>query len=322
LTVSRVLRIIVALGLTAYVLWKSGPSQVITVASGASLWWVGGACALVVLDRILMAYRWWILLCALDAGSRPPVSTVLRIFFVSTFVGTFLPSVGGDLYRAYSLSRHDVRGAQAAASVLMDRLLGVLSILVTGAAGLLGARAVASTSLVIATLVCSVIACLLGFGMVFSARVAALSRIVAGRVPVPRVQRLGVDLIDAVRRFAGSRTELAGVLMLSVIVQVLRTLQAFCLGRSLGIPLPVSVYFALIPVILLIMLLPVTINGLGTSQLAFVGLFGQTGTAHPDAFALSVLFVALGIVGNLPGALLYASGPAAPPRADRADAQL
>ena len=66
------------------------------------------------------------------------------------------------------------------------------------------------------------------------------------------------------------------------------------------------VYFAFVPLILLVMLLPITINGLGTSQAAFVWFFGRAGVAAPLAFALSVLFVGLGIVGNLPGGILYA----------------
>ena len=49
------------------------------------------------------------------------------------------------------------------------------------------------------------------------------------------------------------------------------------------------------------MLLPITVYGLGTSQAAFVLFFGPAGVAEPAAFALSVLFVALGVVGNLPG---------------------
>ena len=71
-------------------------------------------------------------------------------------------------------------------------------------------------------------------------------------------------------------------------------------------------YFVSIPVILLIMLLPITINGLGTGQAAFLWTFGAAGVSRPEAFALSVLFIALGIVGNLPGALLYLSGGDAP----------
>jgi hypothetical protein len=73
---------------------------------------------------------------------------------------------------------------------------------------------------------------------------------------------------------------------------------------------PLEAYFAFIPLILIVMLLPVTINGIGTSQAGFVWLFARAGVGAPEAFALSVLFVALGIVGNLPGGVLFALGAA------------
>ena len=59
------------------------------------------------------------------------------------------------------------------------------------------------------------------------------------------------------------------------------------------------------------MLLPVTFNGIGTSQIAFVSFFARVGVSPGPAFALSVLFVALGVVGNLPGGILYALGRSA-----------
>ena len=61
------------------------------------------------------------------------------------------------------------------------------------------------------------------------------------------------------------------------------------------------------PVILLVMQLPITINGFGTTQYAFQRLFVPAGAAAPHAFALSILFLALGIAGSLPGGLLYAA---------------
>jgi hypothetical protein len=67
-------------------------------------------------------------------------------------------------------------------------------------------------------------------------------------------------------------------------------------------------YFALVPVILVIMQLPITVNGLGTTQWAFEALFVPRGGAAAPVFALSVLFLALGVVGSLPGGLLYALG--------------
>jgi hypothetical protein len=70
---------------------------------------------------------------------------------------------------------------------------------------------------------------------------------------------------------------------------------------------PLGIYFALVPIILLIVLMPITINGIGTTQAGFVWLFGRAGVAGAPAFALSVLFLAIAVVGNLPGAFLYLS---------------
>ena len=92
--------------------------------------------ALVLVDRTLMAMRWIDLLVALAPGSRPPLSAVVRVFFVSSFVSNVIPSVGADLYRAYELSRYNVHLAESTASVLMDRALGVLSVVLVAAVAL------------------------------------------------------------------------------------------------------------------------------------------------------------------------------------------
>jgi uncharacterized membrane protein YbhN (UPF0104 family) len=123
-------------------------------------------------------------------------------------------------------------------------------------------------------------------------------------------------LIAAIQRYAAHHAQLAKVLAASVAVQIIRVLQAYYVGRSLGIESPLSTYFAVVPLILLVMLLPITVSGLGTGQAAFVWFFGQFGVAAAAAFALSLLFIALGLVGNVPGGILYASGGVTPrPRA-------
>src|SRR3954447_20428547 len=141
---SRLFRIVVAVGLTAFLLYKSHPGDVMRAAAGADLRWIGLAVGLVLLDRTLMAFRWIDLLGALTPGSRPRFSIVLRIFFVSSFVSNFVPSVAADMYRAYALSRYDVHLAESTASVLIDRVLGVLSVVIVGAAALPFAQAIAA----------------------------------------------------------------------------------------------------------------------------------------------------------------------------------
>ncbi|HVD90708.1 MAG TPA: lysylphosphatidylglycerol synthase transmembrane domain-containing protein [Vicinamibacterales bacterium] len=309
---TRFLRIAVAVVLTAVVLYWSNPDRILRAAAHADLQWIAAAIALVFVDRALMALRWIDLLVALAPGSRPPLTAVLRVFFVSSFISNFVPSVASDLYRAYALSRYDVHLAESTASVLMDRALGVLSVVIVGAAALPFARDIAAERSLIAALGLVFAVCAVAAAVIFSERAADLVRATAARIPIKALQRASDALVDAVRRYAKHHREMIRVLIMSVIVQVIRVIQAWCLGVALGIDLPLLTYFVFIPVIVLIMQLPITINGLGTTQGAFAFLFVPQGAGREQVFALSVLFLALGIVGTLPGGVLYAMSPPSP----------
>ena len=303
----KVLRLLVAVVLLLVLFWRSDPAEVWRVSTSAKAGPLLVAIALVFVDRALMAWRWFELLRPIEPGRLPPFGRILQIFFVSTFVGTFLPgSIGGDAVRAYSLSRHGVAPEDSLVSVMLDRMLGVLSLLLMALGSLLLARDLAANVGLVLALVFTAAVCALAAGLIFSPWVETLAVGLLARLPWARARRLGEAVVSATRRYSAYRASLMLVLVGSLGVQVLRIIQAWYLGLALGVTQPLTTYFAFVPLILLIMLLPITINGIGTSQAAFVWLFGLAGTPDAQAFALSVLFVALGVVGNLPGAALYA----------------
>ncbi len=302
---SRFLRIAVAVILTAVVLYLSNPSQILSAAAGADVRWLAAALGLVLVDRSLMAMRWIDLLVALAPGSLPPLGTVLRVFFTSSFVSNFVPSVASDLYRAYALSRYDVHLAESTASVLMDRALGVLSVVLVVAAVLPFADGLAARRELIGVVAAVFALCAVAAAVIYSERAADLVRRTAALIPLRVLHRVTDALTDAVRRYASHHGEMTRVLAMSVLVQIIRVLQGWCLGMALGLELPLLTYFVFIPIIVLIMQVPITVNGLGTTQLAFK-LFELQGAPKPQVFVFSVLFLALGIVGTLPGGLLYA----------------
>src|SRR5204863_3386853 len=125
---------------------------------------------------------------------------------------------------------------------------------------------------------------------VFSERAARWLRSVASLIPIPVLRRVTAALTDAVRAYATHHGAVVRVLILSVLVQVFRVIQAWCLGLALGISLPLATYFAFIPLIVFIMQIPITPNGLGTTQIAFDRLLVPQGAPAPNVFALSVLF--------------------------------
>ena len=298
-------RLVVASVITVYVIRAANPSTVAAALGGVSGAWLAGASLLVLIDRSFMAYRW---LALIDPAERPPFLRVLRIFFESSFVGSFLPgSVGGDAARAWSLSRDGVSGSRSLASVLMDRLLGVIAIVASAMIGVALVPEARQSAGVVWAVAIGAIGCAFAVGVVFS---DALDRLARGLLaPLGKTGAALARLLDALQQYRLRSRPLLAVLGASAAVQVLRVAQAWMLGRGLGLTVPFDAYLAYIPVILLVMLLPITISGLGTGNAAFVWLFGRAGVSSADAFALSVLFLALGLLGNLPGAVLYVVAP-------------
>lgn len=308
---SRAVRLAIAVGLTAYLLWRNDVGAIARAASSVQARWVLLACALVVLDRALMAWRWLALLRPVTSPP-PPVGAVLRVFFVSSFVGSFLPaSIGSDAARAYGLRNHSVPGSAAVASVVMDRALGVVAILLVGLVSVVALTVPAPLGVHVVLLAGGAASLALA-AIIFIDPVGHLVARACGRLPGASVRAAAARLLAAIRAYRHHHAALAGVLASSIAVQALRVLQAWGLGRALGLDAGLAVYFVAIPVVLLIMLLPITINGLGTGQAAFLWTFGEAGVGRPEALALSILFIALGILGNLPGGVLYATGDRRP----------
>lgn len=304
------LRVAVAGGLLWYAARGVDWTRVGSAVQAASWRWVAVAVALVVADRVLMAWRWLVLLRAIEGPLPLSLGRLLRVFFVSTFVGTFLPgSVGGDALRAVGLSRLGVTVANSVASVAVDRLLGTVSVFLMAVVGLVLVGRSANPDLLVLAVGAVVIAIAGTYALLFDARVFRWLLQALGVARWPTLDRLAHKFLAAVGQYDAHRGTLAGVLTVSVAVQVLRTLQTWCLGLALGLTVSGVWYFATVPVIVLVVLLPLSIGGLGTANLAFVTLFGVAGVPDEPAFVLSVLFLALGTVGNLPGGLLLALSP-------------
>lgn len=296
----------VRLAVTAAILWwmatridmREAARALLTVHAGA----VVAVLVLVAVDRAVMIWRWVLLLRATGAPIR--AREAARIFLVSSFVGGFLPAgVGGDAARAWSLARHTERRSEAVASVAMDRVLGVVALAMLGAIG-----ALAWSSYVAAELQSWVMAAAI---LSFAGSVAILwgdvaaRQVLRGRVRHSLPGRTAWRLAEAMSQYRQEPRTLLGVLGLSILVQVLRILQAWVLGVGLGLTVPFAYYLVFMPVGLLMLLLPVSVSGFGIPQGVIVWLLQPQGVPATAAFALSTLIVLSGIAGNLPGAWLY-----------------
>ena len=187
------LRFAVAVGLTAWIVWQADLTAIAAAFSRTSWAWIGAACLLVLFDRLLMAWRWIGLLDVLQAR-RPPVRSLLRTFFVSTFLGTFLvQTVGSDAIRTWSLARDGVPASESLASVLMDRMLGVVSLLISAAVGVALVPSVLGQPGVVWPFVLAAAGCTFAIAFVFSTRLDNAARQWLGRLRPGRVPHAAGD---------------------------------------------------------------------------------------------------------------------------------
>jgi glycosyltransferase 2 family protein len=272
------------------------------------------------LDRAVMILRWVLLLRA--SGIRITTSDATRLFLVSSFVGSFLPAgVGADAARAYGLARgttHDAprttheapgtrpqghaTGSEALASVAVDRLLGVASLVLMAIIGVIAWKPEGDSGdwRIAVAIVVALLACVAVFWA------GEWLRLI---IPAHRHERFFtrrlLRLTDAVGRYRDRRGVLVHVLVWSIVVQVLRITQAYILAAGLGMMVPFTYFLLFMPLGLLLLLLPISISGFGAPQAGIVWLLRPMGVAETDAFALSTLIVLTGLAGNLPGLFLW-----------------
>lgn len=266
--------------------------------------------ALLAIDRAIMIWRWIVLLRA--RGAAVSTKSATWIYLVSSFVGGFLPAgVGADAARAWTLSERTSRGSEAVASVAVDRLLGLMSIVLMGTIGAIAAgRQIEGVPRWVLPSVMAAVT-LGSVALLWSDRIVALSSLGNGTIAT-KLRRLATE----VSHYRGHGAALAGVATLSIAVQLLRIFQAYLLGRGIGIDVPFSYYLLFMPIGLIALLLPISISGIGAPQGIIVWLLKPAGVPEPLALALSTLIVLTGIVANLPGALLYLRASRPAPAAD------
>ncbi len=127
------------------ILWIAGLCLLLTLISlhgfgdvasafSAAGWGIAIVAAFHSIPTLAAAWSWRLLI---DEARRPPWTALLRIRWISESVNVLLPvaHVGGDVVRARLLARAGVPGAPAAASVIADVTLGLLTELLFALAG-------------------------------------------------------------------------------------------------------------------------------------------------------------------------------------------
>jgi glycosyltransferase 2 family protein len=248
-----------------------------------------GAIAVYLASQIMTSWRWHLL--ARMNGINGPFRETLAYYFVGMFTNLFVPGlVGGDAARALYLGRRHQRLAEAIASVVADRGIGLLAVFWFAAGAALTLRTVKLPPSVVPVTV-SIGAVALA-GWLTSPLLARLATNLGGRLG-----RLVEPLLVYLRHPAA----LVPAIILSLALQASLALCQYLLARGLGLETPLATFMLCVPIANVFASLPITLNGLGVREAAYLVLFGYAGLTKPDTIALGLLWFAAIMIGGSTG---------------------
>jgi uncharacterized protein (TIRG00374 family) len=299
-----IVRTIVSVLLLVALLWRARLPEVFHLMREASLLPIVVALFSYVGIVLVSCSRWQALLAV--QGLHSSYRHLLAIYFVGLFFNNFLPAaVGGDLVRAYYVGREKETMAPAIASVIAERLFGLVGLLLFALMALLFYMGhVQGRILFLAILLAEVVVVVAMFLAVrqslflgFKKRVFSISILKAGE----RLQRL----YDSIVVYGSAPAATRWAVITSIGVQALMVLGNILVGKGLGFQVVPFYYLAFIPVIGIVSMIPISINGLGVREGSYVALFAGAGLTAPEALSLSLLYFILGVIASLTGGVLF-----------------
>lgn len=249
---------------------------------------------------VLMALKWRTLV-----HEHISATTSLSLTFRSLFYGFVLPGqVASDIYRSIAFMNRGI-AALGMASVITDRVLGLLALVLVGLTGALLSPALRAsgswTWVLIATTVLGIFCLVPLFALPLLLR--ALARWSRSISPVS--DRVSSRIHSVAEAFASFPFAVRmRSFLYSVAFQALCVVALFCLGEAFRASVSLADWAWIFAIASVLLLIPVSIGGIGVREGTLVGALGVIGVAAPTALPIGVSLTLLAAIGALAGACL------------------
>jgi uncharacterized protein (TIRG00374 family) len=288
------------------------------------LWVFASALGIFVLGQAIVGLRWWLLLRTQSIFIN--FWAAMRLNFLGLFYNNFMPgSVGGDLIRAWYVTKHTDKKFEAALSVFVDRVVGLLSTLVIaaffyilfprgrgapiapskqGKTGLI--ESIASYKGVI---LCLIVALAVIFvGLLLPKRGREIMKKALASIRIHSL-RLITKFKDAIIIYCSKPQAILMVFSLTVLMQLMVITGFWFLAVNMGIEASIKYYYVFFTLAWTLGAIPVSIGGAGVVEASLVWLFVQrAGMEEASAWAIALCQRAVWMIASLPGAVIHLTG--------------
>lgn len=305
--VSICVRAIISLGLILILLYimRGKYVQILDAIKGANIMFLGLGVAAFIGALTLASIRLKLIIDAQGAG-QATVAEATSLTFIGYFFNNFLPtSIGGDVAKAYYLSRKSSDKLGSYTSVFVDRAMGLVTMILMAAIALLFAQGQFVDTNIRYMIYGITVFTLLGIIFLMNKNFAKkFSGLLVVIRPIEDKVR---KLYNAVHHYKKHTSLIIKSFAISILSQLLFFVSIGVLAKSIGAVIPAMEVLMRMPIICAISLLP-SINGLGVREGSMVVLFGPL-IGKESAFVVSILWFLVLFLTSIIGGLIYAFSP-------------
>jgi uncharacterized membrane protein YbhN (UPF0104 family) len=194
------------------------------------------------------------------------------------------------------------------AVVTLDRAIGVFSLCLLALVCTLASPAVRQLVPALWVIPASLAAIALVLALLATRHARALGDRLFSRGLLRRYRDKAILVFNTLRAYRDQKAVLIWAVVLSIGLQLVIVTQSVLFATALDLQVPMWQLALIVPVVTLVSLLPVTVNGLGLREGAFAVLGASFGISAADAVALGWLTVAGAVVYGIWGAILHLRG--------------
>lgn len=305
-------RIAVGIGLLAYVLYAAnlfsddGWQSLLKLVSSANLWWLIAALVFIPVMDMVSAIKWHFL--TRQSGFTIGYWRLFVYYTVGRFFNMVLPSsIGGDVIRVHLLARTNKQYAKAAAVVFVERLTGVITLVVLAAVAVLfSLSAFHHRWLELAIL--AAFACL-AIAIWFSLSDKPLAVLMKYLPSSNKFVNLGLKKAEkfkaALSYFHSDHHIVIKTFGYSGFFYLFAVFNVWITALTFAPEAGFLTMIIAVPIIMFIMNIPVSIGGIGIMEFAYTFTLTQLGYSSELAVAIALLMRLKSIIAAGIGAAIY-----------------
>ncbi len=283
---------------------------IITTLKHARLWLLLLGLIIVAPIYPITVFRWWMLLKT--RGLEVPPLKAFRLCMVGCFFNYCMPgSTGGDVIKAYYAARNSDRRADAVMTVIIDRIVGLLGLFIlAGVAGAFLPHADSRVHKVILFVWGIAAVVVLVSAFYFSRRLRKASGLDWLLTRLLPKDSIFAKVDQAAAAYSHHKLVVLGSILLSLPVHILLAISSFTAGRALGMDTHLMTFLTVIPVLFLVMAIPISPQGAGTTELVAILLLVRPGSlVTPNQVVVMLIMIRLyQLVYSLSGSVFLLQG--------------